>query len=175
MYLKGPRWASTEWLLWLLCYEDSVIVTYLAHGLATTFLIQVTDIPLDWRTWTFYEGTFSKTDFSLESMYSLSTNEGSVECLSFDKLSVASHPSSVSVAGDEVLPEQCPIREESARPAIKSNDVNMVCYQSVEGNEVGNSFFPILQIFLYLIHPVQYTLTVFLTIFFVVVNIYFEG
>lgn len=72
--------------------------------------------------------------------------EGSVECLSFDMLSINSNPSNTSVLQDTVSFDQCPIQQEcfyeTAPTAFDlSNDEKVICYQPLKDAEVCTALF----------------------------------
>lgn len=106
--------------------------------------MQDNDVSLDWRTWTFCEENFIKSR-CLESSPS-SIFEGSVECLSFDKLPIVSHSSSTWNFQNGVSPNKVCTQHECLGESVPilfdvSNDEDVICYQSLKETKVCSVFF----------------------------------
>ncbi|XP_048332117.2 uncharacterized protein LOC107421034 isoform X1 [Ziziphus jujuba] len=98
--------------------------------------IQEDDVSPDWGTWNFREEGFEKRIQGPESMCT-SIFEGSVQCLSFDKLPFVSYPSTLSNFQNETSSEQCSVQEESQSATIPidsdvSDDEQLICCQPLK-------------------------------------------
>ena len=94
----------------------------------------------DWRTWNFCEETFEKRQHGLENTCS-PLFEGSVQCLSFDKLPIVSHPSNLSNLQNETSSDQCCNQQECLYEKIPtvsdaSDDEQMICHQPLKKADV---------------------------------------
>lgn len=102
--------------------------------------MQEDDVSPDWGTWNFREEGFEKRIQGPESMCT-SIFEGSVQCLSFDKLPFVSYPSTLSNFQNETSSEQCSVQEESQSATIPidsdvSDDEQLICCQPLKEADV---------------------------------------
>lgn len=102
--------------------------------------MQEDDVSLDWRFWNFCEETSEKCQYGLENTSS-SVFEGSVQCLSFDKLPIVSHSSNLSNLQNETSSDQCCNLQECLNEKIPtapdlSDDEQVMCYEPLKEADV---------------------------------------
>lgn len=102
--------------------------------------MQEDHVSLDWRTWNFLEEIFEKRQYGLENTCS-SVFEGSVQCLSFDKLPIVLHPSNLSNLQNETSSDQCCNQQEYLYEKIPtvsdaSDNEQVICLQPLKEADV---------------------------------------